>query len=197
MSKNNFFLNFFKIYFSELFWFKLSKSLNKIKLLVVDVDGVLTDGKIYLNSNEEELKGFDVKDGLGLKLLKESGIKVAFLSGSKSVVTKIRAKNLEIDFCEIGVKNKKLVLSNLQKQIGIDKSETVYVGDDLNDIPVKELVNLFFVPRDASEHLLSISDLILSKNGGNGAIRELSERILKSNGFLEKFTLKGWVDLNN
>ena len=166
-------------------------------MLVVDVDGVLTDGKIYLNSNEEELKGFDVKDGLGLKLLKESGIKVAFLSGSSSVVTKIRAKNLEIDFCEIGVKNKKLVLGNLQKQTGIDKSETVYVGDDLNDIPVKELVNLFFVPRDASEHLLSISDLILSKNGGNGAIRELSERILKSNGFLEKFTLKGWVDLNN
>ena len=99
--------------------------------------------------------------------------------------------------CFLEVKNKKEVLKNLQKKLNFSLNQTAYLGDDLNDIPVKELVNLFFVPRDASEHLLSISDLILSKNGGNGAIRELSERILKSNGFLEKFTLKGWVDLNN
>ena len=197
MNKTNFLGNLIKVYFKEIYWLKISKSLKEIKLLVIDVDGVLTDGKIYLNGEGDISKSFNVKDGLGLKLLKKTGIKIVFLSGGEGGATEKRAKSLGIDFCKVGVKNKFLELNKIQKRFNIYKSQTAYVGDDLNDIPVKKLVDFFIVPRDASSYLFNFSDAILINKGGLGAIRELSERILKSYSKLDEFINKGYFDKND
>ena len=197
MIKNYSLSNLAKIYLSILSWIRIRHSLKKIKLLAIDVDGVLTNGNIYLNSEGEIYKSFNVKDGLGLKLLREEGIKVAFISGGDGGATEMRAKHLGIDFCEVRIKNKSKTIENIQRKLNIDKTETAFVGDDLNDIPVRYVVDLFFAPRDASKHLFKFCDAILINNGGSGAIRELSEKILKARSVLNSLSLSGWLDCNN
>ncbi len=185
-----------KSIFNNLKWLKLKSKINKIKLLVLDVDGVLTDGKLYIDSKGSLMKSFNVKDGLGIKLLRENNIKIVFFSGGSGGATEKRAETLKIDFCQVGIKNKFIALSNLQKKFSLTKEETAYVGDDLNDIPVKKLVNIFFAPSDASKYVLKACDLILKNRGGKGAIRELSEKILNSKGVFSDFKKKGWLESN-
>ena len=166
-------MNFLKDFF-------ISKKLSLIKLLVLDVDGVLTDGLVYLDSKGNETKRFNVKDGLGIKLLQEAGIKVALISGGKSDSTIHRAKKLNIKHFYFEVENKKKVLEDLKNILGLQNSEVVYIGDDLNDLAVKARVGIFAVPRDAVKAVKENSDIILSKDGGNGAVREMTELILKN-----------------
>ena len=194
--KRNQLLILIKLVFNELNWLKLKGKIKKIKLLVMDVDGVLTDGKLYLDSQGSLMKSFDVKDGLGVKLLMENNIKIVFLSGGSGGATEKRAETLKIDYCQVGSKNKLIAMANLQKKFSLTKEDTAYVGDDLNDIPVKKLVNIFFAPRDASKYVLKTCDVILKNSGGNGAIRELSERILNSKGVFYDIRKKGWLELN-
>ena len=130
--------------------------------LILDVDGVLTDGGLFIDSNGEIIKKFDVKDGLGIKLLQEIGIEIVFMSGGIGGSTEERAKQLGIIYCLVGVKDKYRALSNLQQQKRVTKSNTIYIGDDINDLVVKPLVNLLFAPSDASKSILRRVDMVLS-----------------------------------
>ncbi len=193
---SNLILFFYCIYpFREVKWRILSRKLREIKLLVLDVDGVLTDGGLWINSEGQTIKRFDVKDGLALKLIQEIGVEIVFLSGAKHKATIIRSKQLGIKHCYTGIKDKYKMLKNLQKQLNIPASKTAYVGDDLNDIVVKPLVAIFFAPSNSADTVILKSDLVLSKSGGRGAIRELVERILISKK-IWKYYSKGWKKKN-
>ena len=174
----------------------ISKKLSLIKLLVLDVDGVLTDGLIYLDSKGNETKRFNVKDGLGIKLLQEAGIKVALVSGGKADSTLHRAKKLNIKHCYFEVENKVKVLEEIKNFLKIKNNEVLYVGDDLNDLAVKDIVGIFVVTNDAVKAAKDNASLILSKDGGKGAIRELSELILENNVFYRKSIKNGWLGSN-
>ena len=175
--------------------FTIRNRLKQIKLVVTDVDGVLTDGGIALNENGELSRKFNVRDGLGAKLLKEIGIKIVFLSGGygKSIIK--RANDLEIDYCLTEVKNKKVALNELQAKIKIGKDKTLYIGDDLNDIVIKDQVSLLISPSDACNLFKDNSDFILKAKGGEGAFRELTDLILISQHKIKRYS-KGWINKN-
>tara|TARA_Y100000589_G_C26864965_1_gene511521 strand:- start:90 stop:641 length:552 start_codon:yes stop_codon:yes gene_type:complete len=153
--------------------------LKKSKFLVLDVDGCLTDGGLYYQNNDYVIKRFNVKDGLGIKLLQNIGIEVAFISGGRGDSTIDRAKDLGINNCIINCKNKFEALKNLQNKLKFSIEETIYLGDDLNDLQVIPLVKIFAAPSDAVKEVLKKADLKLKSCGGAGAVRELSNEILK------------------
>ncbi len=170
-------INFLLRSFNNFF---INKKLSRVQLVVTDVDGVLTDSGIYLDKEGQIIRKYNVKDGLGIKLLQEIEIKVAFLSGGsgKSIIS--RAQQLNIEYCLVGVKNKLDAIKNLQEELNISKEHTLFIGDDLNDMDVKDRVSLILSPNDAVESFKSITDYILKSKGGEGAIRELVEMILKA-----------------
>ena len=182
-----------KSLYRELKWRLLFKKLNKIQFLILDVDGVLTDGGLWYTNNGEILKRFDVKDGLGINLIKELGIEIVLISGGESASTKVRASQLDIENCFFGVKDKYQKLKDFQKENNIPIAKCAYVGDDINDIVVRPLVSLLFIPFNASESLKSIADFRLQNAGGFGAVRELAERILKAKGLWHNYSKNGWV----
>ena len=176
---------------------KKRKLIQKIKLLVMDVDGVLTEKGLWVTHEGNVIKRFDVRDGLGIKLIQEHGIEVAFLSGGKSGSTNERAKQLGIKFCITEVKNKQLAIRKLQKELNLTSLETAYVGDDLNDLVLSKEVGMFFAPNDACYAVQKKADLVLSNNGGHGAIRELCEHILSVKKKLKSLHQLGWLDNND
>ncbi len=182
---------------NEFKWFSCRNKLQKIKLVILDVDGVLTDGGLYIDSNGNLQKKFNVKDGLGMKLLQHYGIELAFISGGSSGATNIRAKQLNIKYCLTGVKNKLQAVSILQKKLNITPSETAFLGDDLNDLVIKKLVSILVVPSDGCKSIIDKADLILSKTGGNGAVREFSERLLHRKKNFQEIYRIGWFDKND
>ena len=188
-------MNYFSIYsiYIELKWKFLFKKLKEIDLLILDVDGVLTDGGLWFDSNGQILKRFDVKDGLSLNLLKEIGVEIVLISGGESQSAEARAIQLGIKYCFFGVRNKYEILKDFQKEKNIPIAKSAYVGDDINDIVVRPLVSLLFTPFNASKSLISISDFRLQNNGGDGAIRELTERILISKGLWKNYSKNGWI----
>ena len=165
--------------FKELNWILRKKALKKCKLLVLDVDGVLTDGSlVYLK--HEIVRKYCVYDGLGIKMLMNSGVEVAFISGGKGETIHNRAKHLGVKYCYSEISNKYASLRELQESLSINKSETIYVGDDINDLIVKPIVNLFICPNNASHILGKFSDCTTIKNGGDGAVREICDRVLNT-----------------
>ena len=182
-----------KSIYKELKWRLLFKKLSKIEFLILDVDGVLTDGGLWYQNNGDMLKRFDVKDGLSLNLVQEAGIKIILISGAESVCTEIRAGQLGIKDCFFGVKDKYKKLKDFQREKRISIAKCAYVGDDINDIVVRPLVSLLFAPFNASESLKSISDFKLQRSGGNGAVREVAERILKAKGLWKNYAKNGWI----
>jgi len=148
-----------------------TKFLKNLKILILDVDGVLTDGKLYYNENGEVFKIFNVKDGLGLKLILNY-LNVAIISGNSSNIIRKRAHDLGIINCFLGVKNKLETLNNLINKYNLMKYEICYIGDDLNDLEVKDSVGLFLCPSDANEIILNQASYILSSKGGEGVVRE-------------------------
>lgn len=160
--------------------------LNLIKLLVLDVDGVMTDGKLYYNDKGEVQKVFDVKDGLGIKLANKI-ISVCIISGNPSIIIEKRAKDLGVSYCFIDIANKKECLNQLILSLKLKKENVAYIGDDLNDIPVRSLVSLFACPSDAHLSVKKISDVILDCKGGNGAVREFIDAILLEKGLIAEF----------
>jgi 3-deoxy-D-manno-octulosonate 8-phosphate phosphatase (KDO 8-P phosphatase) len=153
-----------------------------IKLIIMDVDGVLTDGKIVYDADGKEIKSFNVKDGLGIKLAKISDIKTAIISGRESAVTAFRANELKIDYIFQGVEDKLSVFNDLLEKLKLKVSETAYIGDDLNDFKLLKSVGFSAAVADAVEEVKNIADVVLNSNGGEGAIREFIEIILKRNG---------------
>ena len=188
-------MNFLSInsIYKEIKWRLLFKKLRKIEFLILDVDGVLTDGGLWFQNNGYILKRFDVKDGLSLNLVQEEGIKIILISGGESECTEIRASQLGIKDCFFDVKDKYKRLKDFQKEKKISIAKCAYVGDDVNDIVVRPLVSLLFAPFNASESLKSIADFKLQKSGGNGAVREVAERILQSKGLWKNYSKNGWI----
>ena len=183
--------------FVELKWRYYYKYLRNIELLILDVDGVLTDGGLWVDHKGNTIKRFNVKDGLGIKLLQEIGIKIVLISGGVSGATEKRASQLGIEYYLVGIKNKFEAVEKFQKQFMIPISKTAYVGDDINDIVVRPIVKLFFAPSNASIFCKRKADIVFLNSGGNGAFRELSDRLLTSRGLISNFTSNGWINKND
>jgi len=173
------FLNRFKFYFNL---FTLRNKLKKTKLILIDFDGVLTDGYIYLSNDFSSLRKFNVKDGLGIKLLNKASIKVGCITGSSSEIVKKRCKNLNIEIVELGVEDKAKALMKITKNLKIERENILFLGDDVNDLPVLKYVNLFIVPNDAHAACKKKASYISKFNGGNGFIREIADLVLISKG---------------
>lgn len=152
-----------------------------IKLLVLDVDGTLTDGKITYDASGVESKSFDVKDGLAIaSWTKKLGLKAAIITGRNSKITQIRANELSITHLYQGVHNKDEVLESILQEEGISFKNVAAIGDDLNDYKMLQKVGLSFCPNDAVSDIKDIVKVVCKNKGGNGAVREMIEYILKA-----------------
>ena len=168
-----------------------------MQLLVLDVDGVLTDGSLWFDGSGQLIKRFDVRDGLGLRLLQQAGLEIALLSGGQGGATEVRARQLGIEHCLVGIKDKVPALERLQRSLDVTPAETVFVGDDLNDLAVRPVVGLLLAPADACAPVRRGADLVLRRRGGHGAVRELAERILQARGQWQELSSRGWRDRND
>ncbi len=154
-----------------------------IELLVLDVDGTLTDGKIIYTSNGDELKNFDVKDGLAIaSWTKKFNKKVAIITGRKSKLVENRAKELGITHLYQGVDNKDEILQNILDEENLSWDQTAGIGDDLNDFKMLNKVGISFAVADAVDDIKEICDVVCLKKGGFGAVREMVEYILNHDG---------------
>jgi 3-deoxy-D-manno-octulosonate 8-phosphate phosphatase (KDO 8-P phosphatase) len=156
-----------------------------IKVLALDVDGVLTDGAIYYGNSGEELKAFNIKDGLGIKLLQESGVRVAIITGRQSDIVQRRATELGIDAVIQGREDKLVALKELAVTLGIDLRECAYMGDDLPDLSAIAAAGLGMTVADACSTVAATADWQSSLPGGAGAVREACEFLLTASGSLE------------
>jgi 3-deoxy-D-manno-octulosonate 8-phosphate phosphatase (KDO 8-P phosphatase) len=171
--------------------------LRRLAVLVLDVDGVLTDGGLWTTESGEVLKRFDVRDGLGLRLLQQAGVEVAWLSGGKGGATEQRARYLGIRHVLTGVKDKPTALERLQASLGCAAACCAYVGDDLNDLAVRPVVGLLICTADAALPLRRRADWVLDRRGGDGAVRRLAEAILQERGAWARLARDGWRDRND
>lgn len=153
--------------------------MRQIKLLVLDIDGVLTDGGVYFTESGDEFKKFNVKDGLGIKQVVREGIKVGFLSAGRTLkLIQRRADTLNVEMVYVGNKNKIGVLTEWTKRLKISFSETVYIGDDINDLECIEKCFFSACPADAVEKIKKSVNVVLKKKGGEGCVREFIEKYL-------------------
>lgn len=159
-----------------------TSSLAKIKVLIVDVDGVLTDGGIIMDANGVETKRFDVQDGLGLMLWKKAGHKTAIISARMSDVVQHRAKDLQIDKFFVGVSPKLNAYEALLKEWGVKDEDVCFIGDDLPDLGVLGRVGFAASVDNGVFDVKSRVDYVSTKRGGHGAVREIIELILKAQG---------------
>lgn len=153
-----------------------------LRLLALDVDGVLTDGRIYYGNQGEELKAFDIKDGLGIKLLQRAGVSVAIITGRRSEIVLRRARELGIEDVIQGREDKRQALEELCRQRAIDLVHCGYMGDDLPDLGAIRCAGLGMTTADACEAVLAAADWRSRRNGGHGAVREACEFILEARG---------------
>ena len=154
----------------------------KIKLILSDVDGVLTDGGISFDNNGVESKQFHIKDGLGIKMWQRAGFRFGILTARTSHIVKIRSAELGIDIVRQGFESKLPTAETLAQSMNLSLEEVCYIGDDLTDLPVIRAVGLGVAVADAVSELLLAADLVTQKAGGKGAVRELIEQILRSTG---------------
>ena len=152
------------------------------RLLVLDVDGVLTDNTLWIPEEGREMKAFHVPDGAGLRWLLEEGVEVAWISGRASEVTRKRAAELGIDEVHTGIRDKATCLQELLERLSISAADTVYIGDDLIDLPPMALVGTAVAVADAQPVVLEMAAHVTRNRGGHGAVREVCEWILKSLG---------------
>jgi len=162
--------------------------LANIELLVLDVDGVLTDGGLIINADGSESKYFNTLDGHGIRMWKRAGLKVAFLSGRSSKPTKHRAEQLEIDHCLQECHNKLSALEKLVEQTGISAKKVAYIGDDLPDLPAMRAAGFSAAVADAVDEVKATADYVTANKGGCGAVREVIEYILKDTGKWQRVT---------
>ncbi|HEM8307281.1 MULTISPECIES: 3-deoxy-manno-octulosonate-8-phosphatase KdsC [Providencia] len=158
----------------------------KVKLLICDVDGVMSDGLIYMGNNGEELKAFNVRDGYGIRCLLTSNIEVAIITGRKAKLLEDRAQTLGITYLYQGQSDKLLAYQQLLDTLQLSDEQIAYIGDDLIDWPVMAKVGLSVAVADAHPLLLPKADYITRLGGGKGAVRELCDLILLSQGKLEE-----------
>jgi 3-deoxy-D-manno-octulosonate 8-phosphate phosphatase (KDO 8-P phosphatase) len=171
-----------------LFDVELKQKAEKIKLLILDVDGVMTGGQIILDNNGNELKMFHVRDGHGIKMLQRAGIKVALITGRDSKVVTLRARELGIEDVRQGAKDKLAVYRELMKSLGLSDEDAAYVGDDIVDLPVMRVVGLSFAVADAETYVRDAAHVVTSRKGGEGAVREAVDFLLRASGLWESVT---------
>ena len=150
----------------------------KVRLLCVDVDGVLTDAGMYYGPGGEVLKKFNTRDGMGLARVREAGVAVAIISGEDSAIVHARAAKLKIDDVFCNASNKRIAIDQLCTKHALALEEVAFIGDDLNDIPALECVGLACAVADAAEPVQKIAQYVTSRRGGDGAVREVCEFLI-------------------
>jgi len=160
----------------------LKSKVKKIKLLLLDVDGVMTDGRIILDSHGNELKAFHVRDGHGIKLAQRAGIVVGIITGRKSEVVNIRARELDIREVHQGAHEKIVVYESLIAKYGVRDSEVAYMGDDVVDLDIFRRAGMAVTVADADPSVRPHVDMITKAGGGRGAVREFINLLLKNQG---------------
>lgn len=160
----------------------LLEKAKKIKLIITDVDGVLTDTGIYYSTTGEALKRFSIRDGMGVERLRDLlGIETVIVTGENSGTVKTRAEKLKISEYYLGVKNKLDVLESIKKKNGVDEVNIAYIGDDINDFELMSKCGLKAAPADGMHFIKEIADYVCEINAGYGAFREFSELIISLN----------------
>ena len=162
---------------------KISQKCKKIKLLITDVDGVLTDGGMYYSEKGELLKKFNARDGMGVELLHKILIKTVFLTSENSKIVKARAKKVKADDCYVNIKRKEIMLPTICKKFNVKSNNIAYIGDDVNDAKIMKHVGLSAVPSNGTKEVKLISDFKCKKRGGEGAFREFAELLISESGF--------------
>lgn len=161
--------------------------MSKIKLFAMDVDGTMTDGKIYMGNDGEVFKAFDIHDGYGIhELLPKYGIKTAIITGRESRIVSSRAKELEIDYVLQNIKDKAKAITDLQKQLDIRQSETAYMGDDIIDLSAMKCCGVNGCPSNAVTEVRNYCDYVSDLAGGDGAVRDFIEWLLNNSDAMEK-----------
>lgn len=160
----------------------LMEKARKLKLLILDVDGVLTDGKLFFDNEGTEYKSFHARDGHGIKLLRQSGVEVAVISGRSSNSVALRMKNLGIEYVYQGHENKIAAFNEIIELIGIRPEQAAHVGDDLLDLPIMLRVGLAIAVSDANFAVKQRADWCTSLPGGQGAVREVCDFIMQAQG---------------
>ena len=164
---------------------EVSRRARQIRLALFDVDGVMTDGALFISESGESFKAFSILDGLGLKLLKSSGVSTGILTGRSSAPVKTRARELAIDHLIQGAEDKLQAFSRLRALLGLDESQICYMGDDLPDLPVLRRCGLAIVPPNAVQQVREQAHIITRSRAGSGAVREACELIMQAQGTWE------------
>ncbi|MEW6673742.1 MAG: HAD-IIIA family hydrolase [Thermodesulfobacteriota bacterium] len=158
------------------------EKLVRIRLLLLDVDGVMTDGSIFYGADDNEIKRFHVRDGLGIRLAMRAGIKVGVVTGRSSEALMNRCRNLGIGLIYAGVSDKAALLDRIVTQTSVPAENIAFAGDDLVDLPLMRRVGLSIAVADAHETVKAQAHLVTAAPGGAGAVREICEALLKSQG---------------
>ncbi len=156
-----------------------------LKLLILDVDGVLTDGRLFFDNEGTEYKSFHARDGHGIKLLQQTGVQVAVISGRHSKSVALRMKSLGIAHVFQGHENKRAAFAELLATTGVNPEQAAYVGDDLLDLPIMSKVGLAIAVQDANFAVKERADWCTSLGGGQGAVREVCDLIMQAQGSFE------------
>ena len=159
---------------------KILEKCKLIKLVITDVDGVLTDGGMYYSEKGEILKKFNAKDGMGVEILSQYKIKTILLTRENSNIVKKRGSKIKTAATYIGILNKKSQLKKISKKFKVPLTRIAYIGDDLNDLEIMKLVGFAATPSDGIKDLRKIVDYVCKNNGGNGAFREIADLIVLS-----------------
>lgn len=163
-----------------------------IELIVLDVDGTLTDGKITYTNNGDEIKSFDVSDGLAIATwTKKFGKKAAIITGRTSLLVEKRANDLHIEHLHQGIHNKEEILQQILDKENLSWNQVAAIGDDLNDYKMLKKAGLSFTPSNGSHYIKKIVNVVCENSGGNGAVREMLEYIFKEDNLEEEF-IKLW-----
>lgn len=163
----------------------MNTQLNAIRLAIFDVDGVLTNGQLYFGDDGQEYKAFNAKDGHGMKMLISAGIEVAIITARTSNVVQYRMENLGIKHFYQGQSNKAEAYEDLLQKLDLTADQVAYVGDDIIDLPVMSQVGVSVAVGDAVDFVKSQAKWVLNKNGGDGAVREFCDELLKAQGLLD------------
>ncbi|MBF0201514.1 MAG: 3-deoxy-8-phosphooctulonate synthase [Desulfamplus sp.] len=159
---------------------EMRKKLAAIKLLLLDVDGVMTDGRITYSDSGQEIKDFSVKDGLGMRLLMDAGVRIGIVTGRRSGALAARCRNLGIELLFDGIKDKTVAFREIVRQLKISPEEAAFVGDDLPDMGIMKMCGISFAVADAAPEVIELAHAATISKGGRGAVREICEALLKA-----------------
>lgn len=168
----------------------LTERARAVRLLVLDVDGVLTDGTLYFGESAEEIKGFNIRDGHGIRMLAQAGIRSAIITGRRARAVERRAANLGIDLLIQGVDDKRAAFERLCGEAGIGPAACAAIGDDVLDLPILRRVALAASVPEAPQYVRAHVHYVTATGGGRGAVRELAELILREQGLLDGLLAK-------